>query len=121
MEEWILVPTNKYMRKYKYYEKRCPREFAAITGNLDTYFETLKKQGNPLQIKAGFIHNEPEGIKGIDQKGGGQKVKLQQARLYVYPNIPNKTLYLLTIGNKKTQREDIKFCQKYVQKEVPGN
>lgn len=86
-----------------------------MISNLDKYFTALKELNNPLQIKAGFIHKEPSGIKAIDQKGGGQKVRLKQTRLYVYPDITTKTLYLLTIGDKTSQkREDVKFSQEYV-------
>ena len=118
MGEWALEPSETYLRRYKYYEKKHPNELAAVAGNLDTYFETLNKVNNPLQVKAGFIHNEPDGIKGIDQKGGRQKVKLQQARLYVFPDVSDKTLYLLTIGDKSSQRDDIKFCREYIRKEI---
>jgi hypothetical protein len=118
MGEWTLETTDVYLRRHKYYEKKHPHELAAMIGNLDAYFETLNKVNNPLQVKAGFIHNEPDGIKGIDQKGGGQKVKLKQTRLYVFPNSSDKTLYLLTIGDKSSQRDDINFCREYVRKEI---
>lgn len=118
MEEWALEPTDTYQRRVEYYEKKHPHELAAVMGNLDTYFKTLTKLNNPLQIKAGFIHHASDGIKEIDQKGGRQKVKLQQTRLYVFPDTSNKTLYLLTIGDKNTQRDDINFCRKYVREEI---
>ncbi len=118
MDEWSQEPTETYRCKHEYYEKKYPRELAAAEGNLDTYFKTLSEGINPLQIKAGFIHHEPEGIKAIDQKGGRQKVKLQQTRLYIYPDVPTKTLFLLTIGDKQTQRDDIKFCREHVRKEI---
>jgi hypothetical protein len=69
-------------------------------------------------VRGGFIHDEPDGIKAIDQKGGGQKMKLQQTRLYVYPDITNRILYLLTIGDKGTQRDDINLCREFVRKEI---
>lgn len=118
MEEWTLEVTDTYQRRHEYYEKKHPNELTAVTGNLDTYFKALSELGNPLQVKAGFIHNEPNGIKGIDQKGGGRKVKLQQTRLYVFPDVVAKTLYLLTIGDKNAQRDDINFCRQYVRENI---
>ena len=114
MTEWNLVPLGKYLSDYKWYEKKRPNELCAILGNLDTYFEALKMIGNPLQVKSGFIHDEPDGVKAIDQRGGKQKVKLQQTRLYLYPNVSEQKLYLLAIGDKTTQRGDIQFCRERV-------
>jgi len=93
MDEWLIEQTETYRCKHEHYEKKHPHELAAAEENLDTYFKTLSSGINPLQIKAGFIHHEPEGIKAIDQKGGKQKVKLQQTRLYIYPDTLTKTLF----------------------------
>jgi len=114
-DEWIIEVTEKYSCKYKDFSKNHPRELVAMQDNLDTYFETLKKGVNPLQITTGFVHNERQGVYAIDQKGGGQKMKLQQTRLYIYPDISSKKLILLTIGDKHTQKkQDIPFCREFV-------
>lgn len=118
MEEWLIEPTETYKCKHEHYEKKHPYELAAAEGNLDTYFKALMNGINPLQIKEGFIHHEPEGIKAIDQKGGKQKIKLQQTRLYIYADLATKTLFLLTIGDKQSQKNDIKYCREYVRKEI---
>ena len=120
MIEWKLTKTDKFVRDFEYYQKKHPNELVAVMDNVDTYFRTLKKLGNPLQIQAGFIHREPAGIKAIDQKGGKQKVKLQQTRLYVYPDIDRSTLFLFAIGNKTNQSEDIRYCQEMVKKLKSG-
>lgn len=109
--DWNIVSTGKYERDLKWYEKKRPHELAAVLGNLEIYFETLKNGVNPMQIKAGFIHDEPEGMKALDQKGGQQKVKLQQTRLYIFPEIKTGTLHLLAIGDKNSQRQDIQICR----------
>lgn len=120
MEPWCLEDTDMYQRRYTEYEKKHSNELVAVLDNLDTYFRTLNNVGHPLQVKAGFIHDEPKGIKAIDQKGGGQKVKLQQTRLYIYPDIDSRIVYLLTIGDKHSQKEDIKLCCEYVRKVIHG-
>ncbi len=116
MLSWELFLTDKYVRSYKRYVKKHPGELVAMLSNLDFYHHAINRLGNPLQIKAGFIHTEPKGIIAIDQKGGKQKVKLKQTRLYVYPNSKEKNLYLLVIGDKKTQQADIKYCKDFVKK-----
>ena len=118
MADWELEPTDLYLRKLSEYEQKRPHELSAMLGNLDTYHKTLKETGHPLQVKAGFIHHEPNGIKAIDQKGGKEKIKLQQMRLYIYPDPISKTVYLLTIGDKSSQRNDIKLCREFVRKEI---
>ena len=117
MAGWELNFTDKYSRMYKQYEKKSPNELIAVLSNLDFYFSALNNLGDPLLIKAGFIHREPDGIKAIDQKGGKRvkrKTKLKQTRLYIYPAMQEKILYLLTIGDKNSQKEDINFCRNFV-------
>jgi len=114
MSDWQIEPTEKYKRKHRIFEKKHPNELLAVLDNLDTYFKALQLSGNPLQVRAGFIHDEPDGIKAIDQKGGGRKIKLKQTRLYIFAYVENKALYALTIGDKQSQKEDIKWAQDYV-------
>ena len=120
---WELVPTDKYLKASAIYEKKHPHELSAVLSNLDSYVKALNSGCNPLQISGGFIHPEPEGIVAIDQKGGKQKIKLQQTRLYIYPQTERKLLYLITIGDKRLQGEDIKLCRAFVReirKEEPN-
>lgn len=53
------------------------------------------------------------GIVAIEQKGGGKN--LAETRLYVYPDVDAEILYLFTIGDKKSQKTDVKTCQGYVE------
>ncbi len=121
MSSWQIEFTDKYERKLRWYEKKQANELLAVLNNLDTYFESLKCAGNPLQVNAGFIHPEPVGIKAIDQKGGNKKIKLKQTRLYIFPCTEEKVLYALTIGNKQSQKEDIKWCQDFVKRIKGGD
>lgn len=114
MTEWVIETTSKYEKTHKDCAKKHPDELKAVLNNLDTYFTSLKTLGHPLQIKAGFIHNESRGIKAIDQKGGDQKTKLKQTRLYVYPSYDDKILYLILIGDKNSQKRDIRYCLDFV-------
>lgn len=120
MAEWQLTKTDKFIRDFEHYQKKHPDELVAVMDNVDTYFRTLMKLGNPLQVQAGFIHKEPAGVKAIDQKGGKRKVKLQQTRLYIYPDTDKLTLFLFAIGNKTNQSEDIRYCQEMVKKLKSG-
>jgi hypothetical protein len=109
---WMIETTNDFERRLKRYKKKRPLVLAAVLGNLDTYFETLKR-GIPVQrINFGFLHREPHGVKAIDQKGG--EGRLAQARLYVYPDEKSEVLYLITLGDKDSQQEDIQNCNRFM-------
>ena len=102
-----------YERAHKHYEKKHPAELIAILDNLDRYFKAVSHGAHPQFIVAGYIHDEGKGIKAIDQKGGGRG-KLQQTRLYIYPDLEMKTIHLITIGDKQSQRADIKQASDFV-------
>jgi hypothetical protein len=118
---WKIRRTDEFERRLKRYEKKHPRELAAVLDNLDTYFKTLAGGTKPKQAVFGFVHAEPGDVVAIDQKGGGRS--LAQTRLYVYPDVARETLYLITLGDKKSQRDDIAVCQDFVAKlpEVEGD
>lgn len=111
---WKIEPSDAYERAHKYYEKKHPNELIAVLDNLDKYFRTLCGGVHPQFIVAGYIRHEPKGIKALDQKGGGGKGKLQQTRLYVYADIDTKILHLITIGDKQSQKADIKQSTDFV-------
>lgn len=109
---WAIAATDEYEGRQKRFEKKHPRELQAVLDNLDTYFQSLEAGVNPLQIKHGFLHTEAMGVVAIDQKGGGKA--LAQTRLYVYPDTDTETLYLITLGDKPSQKEDIKSCKVFM-------
>lgn len=109
---WTIEPTEKYKRDQRWYEKKRRRELEAVLDNLDSYVEALQLGTHPLQVKAGFIHPEPHGVVAIDQKGG--RKSLAETRLYVYPDTNSKVLYLIALGDKNTQKADIKLCNDMV-------
>ena len=80
--------------------------------NLATYFAALQCGNKPLQIKYGFIHPEPLGVVALDQSKGGKN--LAQTRLYLYPDTDDEILHLITLGDKDSQKDDIKASREYV-------
>ncbi len=109
---WKIEKSHFFEARFKRFQKKNINEAKAILNNLDTYFNTLAGGVNPLNIKSGFIHNEPGGIKAIDQKGG--KGKLKQSRLYVYPDTNSEKLHIISIGDKTKQGKDIQECRDYI-------
>ena len=113
--DWKLGESLRWSKDYRHYEKKHPTELAAVMNNLDTYMKALTAAA-ALQhvrlIQAGYLHNEPKGVIAIDQSGG--EGKLQATRLYTYAYLKEQKLYLITIGNKKEQQNDIEYCKEFV-------
>src|SRR3972149_5722247 len=105
---WELVPSIDYEKRAKRYLKTNRQEMLNVADNLAAFRMGLK----PQQIIRGFVHHEPHGIKALDESGPGKHKKA--LRLYIYPDERSETLYELTIGDKSTQREDIKQCTEFV-------
>jgi len=109
---WKIEKSDFFDNRFRKFEKKHPAEAVAVLNNLDTYFRALSEGVNPLQIKVGFIHHEPEGIKAIDQKGG--KGNLMQTRLYIFPDMAKEILHVISIGTKQDQSGDISECRQYI-------
>ena len=106
---WTLELTSVWERNLRYYSKKQSRELTAALDNLDTFHRALNNGARLQDARFGFIHVEPMGVLAVDQKGGGPN--LAQLRLYVFPDEERRSLILLTIGDKKSQRSDTAFCK----------
>jgi hypothetical protein len=109
---WQIEQSEMFKSRFRKFQKNRPNEAEAVFDNLDTYFRTLQSVGNPLQVKAGFIHDESDGIKAIDQRGGGKN--LTQTRLYIYPEVERQILHIISIGTKTDQKSDVNECRDYI-------
>ena len=64
-----------------------------------------------------FFRSEREGLFRIGQSG----VKsAKESRLYIFPHEVNKTIFILDIGTKETQRTDISSARKTI-KQIRSN
>jgi hypothetical protein len=108
---WGILKTDHYPRRYKRYDKKKKKELAAVLNNLDIFLKSLHSGKKPKPLIYGFLHGEPSDVIAIDQTGG---TKLAEIRLYVYPDAETETLYLLTLGDKSTQSDDIQDCKAFV-------
>lgn len=117
MPEWNVEPTPTFDRKHEKYsnKRRLKLALQAVMANfcfLQDYLENNIGQIYDLHGKS-WLKPEPMGIYRISEKGGHGS-NLPATRLYFYPEIENKTIHLLTIGDKNTQPQDIQFCKEQV-------
>jgi len=103
--------SSLFERRYKWFEKKRPRELKAMLVNLHKLKSALDDGVVPNLVTGGFVHREPRGVIAIDQSGC--EGAAQEMRLYVYPK--NSTIHLITIGDKQSQQADLKDCDRFVE------
>ena len=115
---WELRISDECGLKLKRYTKDRRREIEFVLGNLQSFLSALNKGACSQDVRVGFIHPEPGGFLAITERGAGKNAI--PLRLYVYPDDTARVLYLITIGDKKSQPQDILFCKnslKFLQSE----
>jgi len=113
---WEIKESDFFERKLIRFRKNNKGLDELLFDNLDTCFNALQAGSLPVNIKAGFIHREPDGVKAIDQKGQRKPGmgKPKEARLYFFPDTDTNTLHLITVGDKNSQKADITDCIDFV-------
>ncbi len=114
-EDWTIFPSELYLRKQKWFEKKDKDVIVALMTNWARVFGALN-DGVPLGEvrKRGKVRGGGDrGLLEIDQRGRGN---LPEARLYVYPDNETRTLYFITMGYKDAQDTDLKDCKRYIDK-----
>ncbi len=112
---WHVEPTQDYERQRERFERKHPRELQAVLTNLDRLLESLKLGGKLARVKFGFFRAEPRGVYRISEQGGKS---LKATRLYVYPHEAGEILYVLALGDKKSQKDDIEYCKAWADRFV---
>ncbi len=112
MPEWVFETTELFERRFRQYKKKHPQETAATLNNLETYRQALSAGVERSRIQAGFIHREPQGVVAIDQQGA--KGGTHETRLYTYAVEIDCVLHLITMGDKNSQKRDLKDCRSIV-------
>lgn len=106
---WQLEYLPEFERTLKKYHKKHQDAITQMMNNLEKVHEALNLGCNPQSLTTKHIHRETRGILAVDQRGG--KNKTRELRLYIWPCSSNSTIYLLKIGEKSRQSEDIKWCE----------
>jgi len=112
---WTLSFCDDFENRKKDFQIRWRAEMMAIGQNLQTLLTALEEGTRPEQLKLlRFVRSEPMGILAISEKGTQKKGKPKVLRLYVFPEESNERLYVMSIGDKERQSEDIKRCKHFV-------
>lgn len=117
---WTLVPCTDYEKRRGDFSKKWPHEMRAIANNFKTLVAAIEDGANPEQLKSlGFVHgNYPLGILSIDETGHEKGSKPKAIRLYLFPCTEESKLYVMLLGDKSKQSEDVALCKNFVAKKL---
>ncbi|AKJ65242.1 hypothetical protein L21SP4_02008 [Kiritimatiella glycovorans] len=88
-----------------------PSEYAACFTNLDVLLQVLGTGRRIGAFELGFFRSEGDGLYRIGQTGVRAS---KESRLYIYPDEENRIVYILRIGTKETQQNDINEAKKTI-------
>ena len=93
--------------RFKDYNKKHPQEYAACFDNLNQVVELLGRFGGVKGFQVGFFRSEGKNVYRIGQTG----VKhAQETRLFVHIDEVSRIVRVLTIGDKSSEKDDIRRC-----------
>lgn len=105
--KWSVEHSLAERGRFKEYNKKHPREYAACFDNLGQVVELLGRFGGVKGFQIGCFRSEGQGVYRIGQTA----VKhAKETRLYVFLNEEERLIHVLTIGGKDSQSEDIRRC-----------
>ena len=116
--EWRLVEGAVDETGIKKYGKKHRDEVRICFENLANLVVRLNS-GVTLQqaLSFGFFGSEGENAYRVGQERKG----MRETRLYVYARIEGGDIKVLTVGDKDTQKKDVKWCHEWVRKNRKDN
>ena len=110
---WYTEDVEAIRSGFKKVSKNHPEEYAACFANLNKILALLESGQKIGEFKVGFFRSEGAGLYRIGQSGvKGSK----EVRLYVYPDTESEIMYVLAMGTKESQKNDIKEAKKKIKK-----
>ncbi len=108
--EWPVEISYASTGKFKHFAKKNAAENTSLFANLEKIMRLLRAGHKIGGFSIGFFRSEGEEVYRIGQTSVRAA---KESRLYVYPD-ERKTMYILTIGNKGTQQDDINEAKRIV-------
>ncbi len=111
--EWTVFWEWAERSRFKEYNRKHPREYAACFVNLEKLIGLLRRFECVNAFQIGFLRSERQGVYRIGQTG----VKhARETRLYVHIDEGSRSVHVLTIGGKDSQSDDIRRCHETARK-----
>lgn len=118
-KQWEISNDFATENRFKKFAENHPREFDSCGTNLQRLSSHLNSgiQLSVLAQNLSFFRSEGDGLFRIGQTGIRSA---KESRLYICPHEPSKTIFILEIGTKETQRADIASSKKTI-KQIKHN
>lgn len=113
--DWVISAERLTASRLKKFLRNHPDETVMMLSNLDQQLIVLNINGakSILKMETTHCHREGQGLYAMDQAGGkGGK----ESRLYFYPDESTRTLWILDVGTKESQKKDVIRLQEYIRK-----
>lgn len=102
--EWQTDIAHASPGKFKKFAGKYRREYVSLFANLEKIMGLLKAGQKLGSFQVGFFKSEREGVYRIGQTG---VPSAKESRLYVFPDEAKRVMYVLNIGTKEGQGDDI--------------
>lgn len=109
--DWELSATHAVASKFKKYAKKHPDEYASCFENLDRVIQYLRRGYKWKSFQFGYLRPEGECLYRIGETGVSHA---KGTRLYIYVPDTGSMIYLISIGDKDTQENDIKEAKSII-------
>jgi len=111
--KWKMCDDYAIRSSFKRCRKKHPREYESCFENLDRVLEYLDNGFKWLSFQFNYLRSEGGDVFRIGQTGVPHA---QETRLYIYCVETETTIYLLNMGDKDSQQEDIKNAKGLVER-----
>jgi hypothetical protein len=103
-QPWQIDTAYASPGRFKRFAGKHPREYESLFANLEKILRLLRAGNKIGGFGVGFFRSEGGEVYRIGQTG---VESAKESRLYVYPDEPRHVMYILNIGDKDSQRDDI--------------
>ncbi len=110
-KHWTLNTEFATKSKFKKFYKKHKAEYSSCFANLSKVKSLLDSGYKLKSFKLGFFRSEGGKLYRVGQSG---IVGSKEARLYVYLYEYKQTIYVISIGTKESQQQDIKNAKKMI-------
>src|SRR5688572_16924829 len=111
--DWMLNTEHAVKTRFERFAADHPREYASLFANLDKIMGLLKSGNKVGGFNVNFFRSEGGGVYRIGQTG---VPSAKESRLYLYPDNDTRVMYIIDIGTKDAQQEDINKAKEAVER-----
>lgn len=104
-DSWAICDDYAIRSRFKQCRKNHAREYSSCFENLDRLIEILDQGHKWLSFQLGYLRSEGGDVFRIGQTGVPHA---KEIRLYIHADENARTIYLLTMGDKDSQQDDIR-------------